>query len=154
MVPLGLLASSYDQFISTSGSLHLLFCSLHIFTRLILSNDSGLSQFDLSTEVSSLYARQGALRGFSTGSMVRNPTTRQEPQETGFWSLGLDDPLEESMTTHSSILPWRIPQTEEPGGLLSMKLQRVRRDWSNLGRTHARCPIQQFSILSLCSFSL
>ena len=147
MVPLGLLASSYDQFISTSGSLHLLFCSLHIFTWLILSNDSGLSQFYLSTEVSSLYSRQGALWGFPIGSVVRNPTTRQDPQETGFWSLGLDDPLEESMTTHSSILPWRIPQTEESGGLLSMKLQRVGHNWSDLARTHARCPIQRFSIL-------
>ena len=40
-------------------------------------------------------------------------------------SLGWKNPLEEDMATHSSILAWRIPWTEEPGGLQSMKLQRV-----------------------------
>ena len=41
-------------------------------------------------------------------------------------SLGWEDPLEEGIATHSSILPWRIPSTEEPGGLQSIGLQRVR----------------------------
>ena len=41
-------------------------------------------------------------------------------------SLGQEDPLEEGMATHSSILPWIIPWTEEPGGLQSMGSQRVR----------------------------
>ena len=40
-------------------------------------------------------------------------------------SLGQEDPLEKEMATHSSILAWRIPWTEEPGGLQSMGLQRV-----------------------------
>ena len=40
--------------------------------------------------------------------------------------LGEEDPLEEGMETHSSILAWKIPWTEEPGGLQSMELQRVR----------------------------
>ena len=43
-------------------------------------------------------------------------------------SLGWEDPLEEGMATHSSILAWRIPWTEEPGGLQSMGSQRVRHD--------------------------
>ena len=43
-------------------------------------------------------------------------------------SLGWDDPLKEGMTTRSSILAWRIAQTKEPGGLLSMRPQRVGRD--------------------------
>ena len=43
-------------------------------------------------------------------------------------SLGEEDPLEEGMATHSSILAWRIPWTEEPGGLQSIGLQRVRHD--------------------------
>ena len=43
-------------------------------------------------------------------------------------SLGQGDPLEEEMATHSNILAWRIPWTEEPGGLQSMGLQRVRPD--------------------------
>ena len=42
--------------------------------------------------------------------------------------LGRKDPLEEEMTTHSSILAWEIPWTEEPGGLQSLGLQRVRQD--------------------------
>ena len=44
--------------------------------------------------------------------------------------------LEKEMATHSSILAWRIPWTEEPGGLQSRGLQRVGHDWSNLARTH------------------
>ena len=45
------------------------------------------------------------------------------------WSSGWEDPLEEDMATHSSILAWRMPWTEEPGGLQSVGLQRVRHDW-------------------------
>ena len=43
-------------------------------------------------------------------------------------SLGQEDPLEKGMATHSSILAWRIPWTEEPGGLQSMESQRVGHD--------------------------
>ena len=49
-------------------------------------------------------------------------------QETWVQSLGQEDPLENGMATHSSILAWRIPWTEEPGGLQSMGSQRVERD--------------------------
>ena len=49
-------------------------------------------------------------------------------QETQVLSLGQKDPLEKEMATHSSILAWEISQTEEPGGLQSMELQRVRHD--------------------------
>ena len=48
--------------------------------------------------------------------MVKNPPAMRE---TWVQSLGLDDPLEEGMATHSSLLAWRIPWTEEPGGLQS-----------------------------------
>ena len=61
----------------------------------------------------------------------------QEQQETRVRSLGQEDPLRKGMATHSSILAWRIPWTEEPGGLLSMGSHRVRHDWSDLARTHA-----------------
>ena len=47
----------------------------------------------------------------------------QETQEIQVPSLGWEDPLEEEMATHSSILVWKIPWTEEPRGLLSMRLQ-------------------------------
>ena len=51
-------------------------------------------------------------------------------QEMGVWFLGLEDPLEKEMATHSSILAWEIPWREEPGGQQSMGLRRVRHDWA------------------------
>ena len=58
--------------------------------------------------------------------MVKNPSAMQEPQETQVQSLGQEDPLEEAIATHSSILAWRIPWTEDPGRLQSMGSQTVR----------------------------
>ena len=52
-----------------------------------------------------------------------------EMWETQVWSLGWEDPLEEGMATHSSVLAWRIPWTEEPGGLQSMGSQRLGHNW-------------------------
>ena len=49
-------------------------------------------------------------------------------QETWVWSLGQEDPLEKELATHSSMLAWEIPWTEEPGGLQSVGSQRVRND--------------------------
>ena len=49
----------------------------------------------------------------------------QEMKETWVRPLGWEDPLEEEMASHSSVLAWKIPWTEEPGGLQSMGLQRV-----------------------------
>ena len=57
---------------------------------------------------------------------VKNPPPMQE---TWAWSLGWEDPLVEGMATHSSILAWRIPWTEEPRGLQSMGLQGVGNNW-------------------------
>ena len=57
--------------------------------------------------------------------MVKVPLAGQEPQEAWVPSLGQEGPLEEEMATHSSILAWRVPWTEEPGGLQSMGSQRV-----------------------------
>ena len=57
--------------------------------------------------------------------MMKNPPAMQETQVQ---SLGQEDSLEEGMATHSSILAWRIPWTEEPGGLQSMGSQRVGHD--------------------------
>ena len=59
------------------------------------------------------------------GQMVKHlPAT----QDTWVQSLGREDPLEKEMATHSSILAWRIPWTEKPGGLQSTGSQRVRHD--------------------------
>ena len=54
--------------------------------------------------------------------MVKNPPVMHETQ---VWSLGQEGPLEKRMTTCSSILAWKIPWTEEPGGLQSIASQRV-----------------------------
>ena len=60
-------------------------------------------------------------------------------QETWVPSLGWKDPLEKGMVTHSSVLAWKIPQTEKPGRLQSTGSQRVRHDWSNLACTWVPC---------------
>ena len=52
-------------------------------------------------------------------------------KETWIWSLGREDPLEEVMADHSSVLAWRLPWTEEPDGLQPTGLHRVRHDWSD-----------------------
>ena len=62
------------------------------------------------------------LKGFPGDSLVKNPPVRQEMQVQ---SLGCEDSLEKEMATHSSILAWRNPWTEEPGRLQSIGLQRV-----------------------------
>ena len=51
-------------------------------------------------------------------------------QETWVQSLGQEDPLEKEVATHSSILAWEIPWTEEPGGLQSTGSQRLKNNWS------------------------
>ena len=73
--------------------------------------------------------------------MVKNPPAVQEMRVQ---SLGQEDPLEKGMTTHSSVLAWEIPWTEEPGRLQSMGLQRVR---------HHREP-NTFFFLTLCEKTL
>ena len=59
---------------------------------------------------------------------VKNPPATQETQETQVRSPGREDPMEEEMATHSNILAWRIPWTEEPGGLQSKGSPGVRHD--------------------------
>ena len=67
-------------------------------------------------------------RGFSGGSDGKESACNAEDL---VWSLGLEDPLEKEMAAHSSILAWRIPWTEEPGGLHFIgSSQRVRHDWA------------------------
>ena len=57
-------------------------------------------------------------------------------QETWVWSLGWEDPLEKGMATHSSILAWRIPWTEEPGRIQFIGYQRVGHDWVTFSSSH------------------
>ena len=84
---------------------------------------SPLSQSkELDTSVPSIY------RGIPGSSAVKHPPAIQEMQETQVRSLGQEDPLEKEMATHSSILVWKIPWTEELRGLQSMESQRAGHD--------------------------
>ena len=60
--------------------------------------------------------------------VLKIPPTMQETEKRQFRSLGGEAPLEKGLTAHSSILAWRIPWTEEPGGLQSIGSQRVGHD--------------------------
>ena len=91
------------------------------------------------------------------GISVKEPTYQcKRHNETGVQTLAREDPLEEDMTTHSNVLSWRIPWTEEPGGLQSIGSQRVRQDWSDLASMHTyrhicfsfKCKIEVLSIFS------
>ena len=79
----------------------------------------------------------GVARGKETACQCRRP----KRHAVQFRSLGWKDPLEEGMAIHSTTLARRIPWTEEPGGLRSLGLQRVRHSWSDLARTHAEIEI-------------
>ena len=76
------------------------------------------------------------IKGFPQWLGGKESACNQEPQEMQVWSLGQKDSLEEGIATHSSILAWRIPWTEEPGGLQSVGSQRVGHNWRDLARTH------------------
>ena len=67
-------------------------------------------------------------RDVPSGSAVKNPPAVQEMQEPWVQSLGGEDPLEEGMGAHSSILAWITPWTEESGGLRFTGSHRVGRD--------------------------
>ena len=68
-------------------------------------------------------------KGFSSSSDGKEYTCNAGDPSLRLQSLGQEDPLEKGTATHSSILAWRIPWTEEPGGLQSMWPWRVRHDW-------------------------
>ena len=68
--------------------------------------------------------------------MIKNPPAGAGDTETQVQSLGQEDPLEEGMATHSSVLAWETPETEEPGGLQSVRSQRESETTERL--THTR----------------
>ena len=77
--------------------------------------------------LSNFHSLQGSA-GFPGDSALKNPPANAGDLRDLGSILGLGRSLEEGMATHSSILVWRIPWTEEPGGLQSMGLQRFRQD--------------------------
>ena len=68
--------------------------------------------------------------------VLKNPPTNPGDMRDMVSFLDREDPLEEGMATHSSILAWRISRSEESGGLQSMGSQRIRHDWSDSAGTH------------------
>ena len=74
------------------------------------------------------YSQEAAahIKGFSGDASGKEPTCQCKRQDLRVRVLGRKDPLEEGMATRSSVLAWRIPWTEEPGGLQSMGSHRVR----------------------------
>ena len=75
--------------------------------------------------------RAFGILGFSGGSVVKNqPAKEGDLQETRVWCLSWEDPLKKEVATHSRILAWEIPWTEESGGLQSMGSQRIGCDWA------------------------
>ena len=80
----------------------------------------------------------------SGGASGKEPICqRRRHERLQVWSLGQEDPPEEGMATHSSILAWRIPWTEDPGGLQSIGSQKVRHDWSHLAHMQQKKTSQE-----------
>ena len=73
-------------------------------------------------------------KGIPGGSAIKNPPAMQEMKEIHVQTLGWDDPLKEGTATHSSILAWRIPWTEEPGGVQLKRSQ----SWTRVKRLSMR----------------
>ena len=103
-----------------------------------------------------LGAIDGGKDGFSGCSDWIAQTVKNLPalQETQVSSLGWEDPLEKGMATHSSILAWRIPWTEEPGGLQSMELQRVGHHWETNTFTFHFSGFNSVPVKCMCTWKL
>ena len=134
------------MFFGTFANLHIEICPIFImnyfiYIYLYLDINLGISDSSASKKSTSNAGDSCLIPGLGrcTGEGIGYPlqyswaspvaqTVKNLPAmwETWVQSLGWEDPLEEGMATHSSILAWRIQWTEEPGGLQSMRLQRVR----------------------------
>ena len=77
-----------------------------------------------------------SLHLFPSGSVGKESSCHEEMLKTQVPSLSQENPMEKGMASHSGILAWRIPWTEEPGGLQFMGSQRVRQDWREGAHTH------------------
>ena len=103
-----------------------------------LKNSSYLIKISCTQEAFNVHFNKNRAHLWRTTAVVHllrwhsgmNLPAMQEMQKTQVRSLGQEDPLEEEMATHSSILSWRIPWTEESGRLQSMGLQRVGHNWA------------------------
>ena len=97
---------------------------------------SSISCLDFKVKICKIFLDLCAKRmSFPGGTNSKEPACQCSRHETRVLSLDWEGILEEGMATHSSILAWRIPWIEEPGGLQSITLQRVRHYSSDLART-------------------
>ena len=111
---------------SDDSFLFLFIIEVHLIYNVVLV--SGLQQSDSYTYTFIyIYVCVHIYRASQVALVVKNPCQCRR-HEMGVRCLGQEDPLEKEMTTHSSILAWRIPWTEEPEGLQSMESQRVGRN--------------------------
>ena len=94
----------------------------------VLEKDSSNSTIFIEMEKRDLIKISYPVKGFSGGSVVKNPPAVQEKEMDECLIPGQEEPQEQQMTTHSSIFAWRIPWTEEPGRLQFVALQRVGHD--------------------------
>ena len=101
---------------------YLLFCLFSMF--------SVDFQFGGTWKANSCCTSSRALKMLGASLVAQTVKTQPAGWSNTAGSTPREDPLEEGMATHSSILAWEIPSTEEPGGLQSTGLKRVRRDWA------------------------
>ena len=102
------------------GSLHVLACGF-------FPDSNHITPISASAVTSSLTI---ILTSCFTSLVAKTVKNLPAMQETWLQSLGWEDLLEKEMATHSSVLAWRVPWTEEPGGLQSFGSQRVRHNWA------------------------
>ena len=103
-----------------------------------------LPKAQLTSHSSMAGSRWVTTASWLSGSRIWLPM--QKRQETQVWLLDWEDPLEEEMATHSSVIVWKTPWTEKPGGLQSMGSQRVGQDWAC---TRVWYPVVQYQRLSV-----
>ena len=123
------------QFLNLIRWIYYLLINLHLLSSTNIASifptvshsDMGYHYFRVKWCFKLYYSPVSCLQASLVGQLVKN---LPEVQETQVWSLGWEDHLEKEMATHSTILAWKISETEEPGGLQSMGSQRVRHDWA------------------------
>ena len=134
---------------SNPGILHCKQIIYHLsYQRSALSSVRSVNSCGISIIHMSKFSRESkvwSIRNYLLSTVVAQ-MVKSLPAMTQVRSLGWEDPLEKEMATHSSILAWRIPWMEEPGGLQSMESQRVRHNWATF-TSHARHSARLFTYI-------
>jgi len=129
------MASQFGEYTKNHQTVHFKRVNVHMIYELYLSKAVKWKQLLIVIECFSIN-----VCGFPGSSVVKNLSAKL--QEMGVWFLGWEDPLEEEMATHSSILAWEIPWTAEPGRLQSMGLQKSQIQLSDWACVHTLIYVQ------------